>query len=166
MCDFSPSSPLYEVGFNQIRTRPMASLSCNAPDLNVKSLAKFFTCFGVIAYLSIELSPSQIPSDFRIDMYDEIPVYHARQVHIGSQYDVNDRVDSVFLAMMSACRSLRHLSIMCSLGSECFIEVTSLMTFVLMCKSKDIPLESILYLDHENLLQLRELMPELRIDLY
>jgi hypothetical protein len=115
---FHPSSPIYDIGFKQQMKYPMASLSFRAPALELKSFAKFMSCFGMIGKLSIELYPFQLPADFRIDMYDDIPIYHARSVSVVSAIGKKNEVDNVFLAMMNSCRSLRHLHVASTLQMD------------------------------------------------
>jgi hypothetical protein len=142
IAEFEISSPIYDTDFKQQpqRTHPMALLC--APGLNVKSLAKFLSSFGVIQKLSLQLHPSQMPSDFEVDMYEDTPIYHAREVIISA--GTVDRIDAVFLAMMTACRSLRQLNIHNSLNSS-NIETSSFITCAIICKMKKNPLEWLSY---------------------
>jgi hypothetical protein len=163
--EFATSSPIYDVSFRQQRKYPMKKMVCDTFDLDVKSWAGFLSCFGVIHHLSISLQSSQLPSDFGVEMYDEIPIYHAREVYVSSPYDVKDNFDAVFLAMISACRSLRKLKIQANSTSSYpngILNESSLITCVFMCKVRMIPLGLISY-PRVNLSQLKELFPKLKI---
>jgi hypothetical protein len=78
------SFDLYDSSFKQQKKYPMKKLSWQTPALDVKNLAKFFACFGLIDELSIQLYPSMHPADFGAHDYDQIPIYHARKVSVIS----------------------------------------------------------------------------------
>jgi hypothetical protein len=162
---FIVSSPLYDPGFKQQRKHPMMKFICEAPALDVKSLAKFLSCFGVIGNLAIKLSSSQLPVDFKIGMYDEIPIYHARTLSVSSTSCSKDRVDAVFLAMMTACRSLRTLRVESDYTGRCAVDAATLLACAFVCKLKMNLLESLACpknVDQQCISKLKELLPELK----
>jgi hypothetical protein len=54
---FGISSPIYESGFKQQRSRPMEKLIWRDFVFDMKSLAKFLSCFGFIDELTVQLDP-------------------------------------------------------------------------------------------------------------
>jgi hypothetical protein len=161
---FPADSALYDANFKQQpRKRPLAKLICHAPALDVKSLAKFLSCFGVIDYLSIELYPELLPADFRISMYDEIPVYYARELYVYPVRDIKDQLDMPFLAFMHTCRSLRGLRIMSHYSTGINLDTSTMITCVYNCVAKKNPLQSLAYPRSRNLSQLKAMLPELKL---
>jgi hypothetical protein len=79
----------------------MSYLKCRVPGLEIKSLAKFLSCFGVIKELSIELFSSLLPTGFDVHDFDEIPIYHAREVIVNSLSNSDDGINAAFLVMLS-----------------------------------------------------------------
>jgi hypothetical protein len=58
---YTPSSPLND-RFKQSRKRAMVSVNFELDDFDVKILAKFLSCFGLIEELSLHLDSLQLPT--------------------------------------------------------------------------------------------------------
>jgi hypothetical protein len=162
---FATGSSLYNPSFKQQRKQVMAKLICEGSVLNVNSLAKFLSSFGVIEQLYIELRAALLPANIQVDMYDEIPHYHARYVSVRTSHIFKrmDGLDAVFLAMMGACRSIRNLRLEPIFPNRCFVDSSTLIKYGMMCKVNKIPLGSLTCPNHQDLSQIQELLPELRL---
>jgi hypothetical protein len=157
---FPVDSHLYDSGFKQERTRCMACLFCHSMPLDVKSLTKFLSCFGVITHLNIDLPSFQQSANF---LYSEVSVYHALNVNIRTPPGVTESLDSVFLAMMSGCRSLKTLSILSYFPKQCFVDPSTFTTFASMIKARENHLELLTYPKKLDLSQLKQLLPKLKL---
>jgi hypothetical protein len=164
---FTTTSPLNDAKFKQLRKHPVTSFDIEQCDLDVKSLATFLSCFGLIEELAMQLDSSQLPDDYDIDTTDGIPLYHARQVCIFSYFEWNgEPLDSVFAALMNSCRSLRELRIGPNWDekSACLVSESTLIRFALACSQRNAPLISLSYPEQVKLPNLKELLPKLRLD--
>jgi hypothetical protein len=156
---FGASSVLYDPSFKQQRKRTMKSFKSHLHDLDVKSLAAVLSCFGLIECLWIRMAASQLPADLDVDIWDNIPTYHARQVKIFPIRGTYFPLDSVFLAMMNSCRSLRHLSV-----SSVGVDASTLIRFAREHIQRDSSsLISLSYPGTSDISPLKELLPDLRL---
>jgi hypothetical protein len=158
---FDPNnSPIYDLSFRQQRKYPMKLLMMGAYYLDVKSLAKFFSSFGLIEALYFELYPSLLPSDMDVQAYTQIPIYHARHVDLNCVESSTYRYDSVALAMMSACRSMRTLSVA---SDQCFADESSLIICAFTCSMKN-PFQELRYPMEMDISQVKYLLPKLKLN--
>jgi hypothetical protein len=141
---FPTNSPLHDPCFKQQRKRPMVTLHCDLCYLDVKSLAAFLSCFGVIDHLFIRLSSSGLG---KTDT--SIPAYHAHHVTIAPYPDAFKRFDSEFIAIMTSCRSLRDLTVEPLKNYygkiQCFVDVSTLFFFAFEYRKIDNTLVSLSY---------------------
>jgi hypothetical protein len=94
---FPASSPLNNPSFKQIRKFPVTILDFESVALDVKSLVKFLSCFGLIEHLSVRLDSPQLLAE--LDDDDNMPIYHAHQVSVKPpQSETSDSFDAAFLA--------------------------------------------------------------------
>jgi hypothetical protein len=169
---FAVDSPLYGSDYKSPqRSRLISYLECAGCCLDVKSLAKFYSCFGVIAQLTLVLNSCLLPEGFGVHQHDEIPIYHARQVTISSRSRCN-RSDAAFLAMMSACRSMKRLTIEPEIlmgwydnpVDRFWLNGSSLITLAYNCSHRYEPLSALTCpRDHNLKSVLNQLLPNLKL---
>jgi hypothetical protein len=164
---FTSDFPFYETSFKQQRKHSMTLFDFALRDLDVKSLVKFLSCFGLIEELSVRVTPSQLPPDLETGITDDLPVFHGHRVSVRSSISNVRRVDSVFLVLMNSCRSMRELYVefIFAYPGSCIVEESSLIKVACDCSQRNNPLRSLFYPRSVRLglSNLQELFPELKI---
>jgi hypothetical protein len=160
---FPADSPLYDPDFKQQRKNSMTSLSYELCDLDAKSLAKFLSFFGLIDQLSISLNSFQLAAGIYVKANDDITMYHAHQVAINAPWwSTSGPLDSVFIAIMNSCRSLRHLHMKPQIFDN-LIDRATLLVFAHTCMLRNYPLITISYLEGLDMTPFKRLRPKIKL---
>jgi hypothetical protein len=134
---FDMSSPLYDINLKQRRKHPMNRLVWRDLFLDVKSVAKFLSFFGVIDDLYLEMGCAQLPTDISAQNNEEIPIIHAHRMYVSVNHSscVTYNFGPAFLMLMNSCRSMRALFIASKQNypNNCFIDASTLIACITMC---------------------------------
>jgi hypothetical protein len=162
---FDTSSPLYDGSFKQVRKYPMNCLDCEKSDIDVKSLVKFLSCFGVIEELFLFLASSQLPADLDNKLNNDWPAFHARRVCVRFPTATDRPIDAAFITLMNSCHSLRELSVGSFLrfARGFVVDASTLIRFACEYSQRNAPLLLLSYPRDVDLSPLKELLPKLKL---
>jgi hypothetical protein len=164
---FPSNSLIFDPSFKPNRKKMMRSFTTNdSLYLHAKSVAAFLSCFGTIKSLEIDVSHSLSPlTVYEEDLYN-IRIFHVEKLtldiynRVVDETDgrVFDQYDHYFLALMSACRSIKELTLRTDV-----LHPSSLISLAYMCHHRQQPFSLLAYPQLMRLTPLKHLLPYIRL---